>query len=164
MPLEYGRAPQGQRVKDISPKGKKERVSCISAISLSQTNTMATQSLVIEGSVNQHAFLGYLEHVLLPTIGRGSVIILDNWTIHYGDDVRELVADFGCELLYLPTYSPDLNPIENLFAKVKTFVKKAKAQNIPELMQAFCDAICKVTFTNILNSFRSCGYRIPKGL
>jgi len=164
MPLEYGRALQGQRVKDVSPKGKKERVSCISAISLSKENTMATQSLVMEGSINQHAFLGYLEHVLLPTLDRGTVIILDNWTIHYGDDVRELVADFGCELLYLPTYSPDLNPIEHLFAKVKTLVKKAKAQNIPDLIQAFCKAICKVNFSNILNSFRHCGYQIPKGL
>lgn len=164
MPLEYGRALSGQRVSDISPKGKKERVSCISAISLNKSNTMATQSLVMEGTVNQHAFLGYLEFVLLPTLEKDSVIILDNWTVHYGDAVRELVADFSCELLYLPSYSPDLNPIEHLFAKVKTFVKTAKAQSISDLVQAFCDAICTVDFSNILNSFRKCGYHLPEGL
>jgi len=73
---------------------------------------MGNQSLVVEGTVDKNAFLGYLEYVLLPTLDKDTVLVLDNWTVHYGDEVRELVQRFECELLYLPTYSPDLNPIK----------------------------------------------------
>jgi len=159
----YGRGPKGKRVFDTRPKGKdkKKRVSLISAIDLNKNNSMETQSLVVEGTVNKNAFLVYLEEILLPTLKRGSVLVMDNWTVHHGEEVRELVQDFGCELLYLPTYSPDLNPIEHLFAKVKTFIKKAKPDNVLELIQSFCDAVCTVTYQDILNSVRHCGYHIP---
>ncbi len=118
------------------------------------------QSLVVEGTVNKNAFLGYLEHVLLPTLAKGTVLVLDNWTVHHGDEVRELVERFECELLYLPTYSPDLNPIEHLFAKIKAFIKKAKPTSIQALIQSFCDAVCEVTYQQIFNSIRHCGYDI----
>jgi len=122
---------------------------------------MGNQSLVVEGTVDKNAFLGYLEYVLLPTLDKDTVLVLDNWTVHYGDEVRELVQRFECELLYLPTYSPDLNPIEHLFAKVKAFIKKAKPTSIPQLIQSFCDAVNQVTYQQILNSIRHCGYHIP---
>lgn len=121
---------------------------------------MSHQSLVVEGTVNKNAFLGYLEYVLLPNLAKGTVLVLDNWTIHHGDEVRELVQRFECELLYLPTYSPDLNPIEHLFAKVKAFIKKAKPATIQDLIQSFCNAVCTVTYEQILNSVRHCGYSI----
>jgi len=133
----------------------------MSAISLDATTPMGHQALVVEGTVNQNAFLSYLEHVLLPTLAKGSVLVMDNWTIHHGYEVRELVEQFGCELLYLPTYSPDLNPIEHLFAKIKTAIKKAKPVSINQLMQSFCDAVNAINFQDILNSVRHCGYQIP---
>ena len=159
----YGRGPKGERVFDTRPKGKdkKKRVSLISAIDLNENNTMETQSLVVEGTVNKNAFLVFLEDILLPTLKKGSVLVMDNWTVHHGEEVRDLVQDFGCELLYLPTYSPDLNPIEHLFAKVKTFIKKAKPINIQEMIECFCDAVSSVTNEHILNSVRHCGYDIP---
>jgi len=122
---------------------------------------METQSLVVEGTVNKNAFLVYLEDVLLPSLKKGSVLIMDNWTVHHGEEVKELVHDFGCELLYLPTYSPDFNPIEHLFAKVKTFIKKAKPDNIQKMIESFCNAVSTVTYQDILNSVRHCGYHIP---
>ena len=103
---EYGWAPRKERIIDARPKGKKERVSLIAAASLD--GTMAEQALVIPDTVNKNAFLCFLETTLLPTLARGSVIIMDNWRVHHGDDVRDLVEAHGCELLYLPTYSPDL--------------------------------------------------------
>jgi len=121
---------------------------------------MSHQSLVVEGTVNKNAFLGYLEYVLLPTLAKGTVLVLDNWTVHHGYEVRELVERFECELLYLPTYSPDLNPIEHLFAKVKSFIKKAKPATIHDLIQSFCDAVCEVTYQQIINSICHCGYDI----
>ena len=87
---------------------------------------------------------------------------MDNWRVHHGDDLRELAEAYGCELLYLPTYSPDLNPIEHLFAKVKAFVKALRPDTISTLVNAFCDAAETVSSENILNSFRHCGYKLVR--
>jgi len=154
----YGWAASSERVHDTRPKGKKAWVSLIAAISLD--TAMAQRALVVTDTVNQNAFLCFLETTLLPTLAEGSVLVLDNWTVHHGDDVRELVTRFGCELLYLPTYSPDLNPIEHLFAKVKAFVKALRPNTLPDLVQAFCDAVKTVSPENVLKSFLHCGYQL----
>ncbi len=90
---------------------------------------------------------------------------MDNWsakhpegTVHHGDEVRDLVNAYDCELLYLPTYSPDLNPIEHLFAKIKTFVKNLRPNTVANLIQAFCDATKTLTPENACKSFKHCGY------
>lgn len=92
---------------DTRPKGKKARVSLIAATSLG--GVMAEQALIVSDTVNQNAFLAFLETTLLPTLAEGSVLVMDNWsakhpegTVHHGDDVKELVERFHCELLYLP--------------------------------------------------------------
>lgn len=121
---------------------------------------MAEQALVITDTVNKNAFLSFLETTLLPTLPKGSVIIMDNWTVHHGEEVRELVLAYGCELLYLPTYSPDLNPIEHLFAKIKAFIKGVRPDTTDNLIQAFCEAVKLVTPENVLNAFRHCGYLV----
>lgn len=130
---------------------------------------MAEQALVITDTVNKNAFLAFLERTLLPTLAEGSLIVMDNWsakhpegTVHHGDDVRDLVASAACELLYLPTYSPDLNPIEHLFAKVKAFIKRLRPDSADTLSQAFCDAVKTVTQKNILDSFSHCGYKVEQ--
>lgn len=157
---EYGWAASAERVHDTRPKGKKERVSLVAAITLN--TAMAKQALVVTDTVNKNAFLAFLETTLLPTLPKGSVLILDNWSVHHGDDVSELVKRCGCEVLYLPTYSPDLNPIEHLFAKLKTFVKALRPDTLPDLVQAFCDAVKTVTPQNILKSFLHCGYEVEQ--
>ena len=131
---------------------------------------MAEQALVVPDTVNKNAFLCFLETTLLPTLTEGSVLVMDNWTVHHGDDVRDLVEACGCELLYLPTYSPDLvlgktapsgparNPIEHLFAKLKTFIKALRPDSIDTLVRAFCDATKTLTPENVRNSFQHCGY------
>ena len=166
----YGWAASSERVHDTSPKGKKTRVSLIAACGLG--GVMAEQALIITDTVNKNAFLAFLETTLLPTLAKGSVLVMDNWTVHHGDDVRDLVDAAGCELLYLPTYSPDLvldkaappgpvrNPIEHLFAKLKAFVKRLRPDTIDNLIQAFGDALKTVTPQNILNSVRHCGYEL----
>ena len=121
---------------------------------------MAEQSLIITDTVNQNAFLAFLEITLLPTLAKGSVLVMDNWTVHHGEEVRELAERFGCELLYLPTYSPDLNPIEHLFAKVKAFVKRLRPDSTDKLVRAFGDAVQNVTLENIIKSVRYCGYLV----
>ncbi len=123
---------------------------------------MAEQTLVVTDTVNNNAFLAFLEFVLLLTLDRGSVIIMDNWTVHYGEDVNELVERFDCELLYLPTYSPDLNPIEQLFAKLKALIKRLRPETIDNLIQAFCEAVETVTPKQVLNTFEHCGYKLEQ--
>lgn len=97
------------------------------------------------------------------------VLVLNNWhakhpegTVHYGEDGNELVERFGCERLYLPTYSPDLNPIEHLFAKLKAFVKALRPLTLAALTKAFCDAVKTVTPENVLNTFKHCGYELAQ--
>ncbi len=123
---------------------------------------MAEQALVVSDTVNKNAFLAFLETTLLPTLAKGSVIVLDNWSVHHGEELRELVAAYDCELLYLPTYSPELNPIEHLFAKLKAFIKSVRPDSPGKLIQAFCDAVKTVTPENVLNSFRHCGYQVDQ--
>ena len=135
---------------------------------------MAEQALVVPDTVNKNAFLCFLETTLLPTLARGSVIIMDNWRVHHGEDVRDLVEAHGCELLYLPTYSPDLvlgktapsgparNPIEHLFAKLKSFIKALRPDSTDKLIQAFCDAVKLVTPEQVLNTFVHCGYGLEQ--
>jgi len=147
-------------VYDTRPKGKKERVSLIAASSLD--GSMTEQALVVTDTVNQNAFLSFLATTLLPTLPQGSVIIMDNWSVHHGDEVRELALAYGCELLYLPTYSPDLNPIEHLFAKIKAFIKRLRPATTDKLIQAFCAALKTVTPENVLNAFRHCGYQVEQ--
>ena len=109
-------------------------------------------------SVDKNAFKAYLENVLLPKLEPGTTIIMDNWTVHHGNDVTELVESYGCEILYLPTYSPDFNPIEYLFSKIKAFIKKLRPSTLLELMQAFSNAAQAVTLQHIANAFKHCGY------
>ncbi len=123
---------------------------------------MVEQALIVPDTVNKNAFLSFLETVLLPTLAKGSVIVMDNWSVHHGEEVRELVEAYGCELLYLPTYSPDLNPIEHLFAKLKAFIKALRPETLDHLIQAFCDAVKTVTPENVLNTFKHCGYKLDQ--
>jgi hypothetical protein len=155
---EYGWGSSTERIIDSKPKGKKEQVSLIAAITLD--GAMAEQALVIPGTVNKNAFLAFLECTLLPTLAKGSVIVMDNWTVHHGDEIRELAEAHNCELLYLPTYSPDLNPIEHLFAKIKAFIKALRPGTTDTLVQTFCAAVKTVTPENVLNSFQHCGYDV----
>ena len=119
---------------------------------------MTEQALLISDSVNQNAFLYFLEFVLWPTLTEGSVLVMDNWSVHHGEVVRDLAERFGCELLYLPTYSPDFNPIEHLFTQLKMFVKALRPNTSDTLTAVFGEALTAVSPQNVRNSYRHCGY------
>lgn len=157
---EYAWAASHLRARDHQPKGKKQRVSLIAACSLQAD--LAEQALVMPEGVDQNAFLGYLEHCLLPKLKSGSILVLDNWTVHHGDEVRNLVEAAECELCYLPAYSPDFNPIEHLFAKIKTLVKQLRPDSVDNLITAFCQAVRTVLPKDIYNAIAHCGYHVGK--
>lgn len=97
---------------------------------------------------------------LLPNLEQGSILVLDNWTVHHGSDIKKLVDSYACQLRYLPAYSPDFNPIELVFSKIKAFVKALRPKETPTLIKAFEDALFFVKADDVKNSFRHCGYTI----
>ena len=137
---EYGRAPKGERIYQAVAGKRRERTSIISA---SQQGKLVAP-LVFQGSCNTEVVDTYLEQVLLPELPVGSVIVLDNARFHQSPTTQRLVAAAGCQLLFLPAYSPDLNPIEHLWATFKTRLRKdlATAANpflfIANMSQCYC--------------------------
>lgn len=157
MPRLHARGVGGARIYDVVAKKRKGKVSLLAAI----TNRGMTgrACLIHQGSVDSKAFIAYALHALCPTLEPGQIVILDNFTVHYNKRVRELIEARDCRLLYLPTYSPDFNPIENLFAKVKAHIRKLRPDTVHDLIEAFEDAVSFVTPTDAANAFRHCGYQ-----
>jgi transposase len=116
-------------------------------------------SLVVEGSTNAMVFQTYLEDVLLPTLKRGQIIVMDNLSAHKGEKVKALIEAKGCELIYLPPYSPDFNPIEGAFSKLKSYLRAACARSQDTLMEVIGEALSTITASDALGFFEHCGYR-----
>ena len=112
------------------------------------------------GSTTREVFEAYVERVLLLALKPGQVIVMDNLSAHKGSRVRELIEARGCELLFLPPYSPDLNPIEEAFAKVKALLRRAGARKREILTEAMGQALEAVTVRDAHGFFEHCGYRI----
>lgn len=156
MPRLYGWAKTDKRVEDKVTKSRKGKISLIAAITPKGIDN--GQCLHFDGAVNGKAFTTYLKDVLLPNLKPGKIIFMDNYTIHHVKEVRSLIEQHGSYLIYLPTYSPDFNPIEHVFSKIKAHLKKVRAQTITALRDAFAQAIASITKDDVLNCFRHCGY------
>jgi transposase len=117
----YGRAPKGERARDSVPRNRGKNTTLIAALSLEGI----AASMIIEGSANAAAFETYVEHVLVPNLQRGQIVVMDNLRAHKGARVQQLLEERGCHLLFLPAYSPDFSPIEETFSKVKAFLRRA---------------------------------------
>lgn len=115
--------------------------------------------LVFEGALDAAAFRALLSRVLLPRLRAGDMLVMDNLAVHKTRAARELIAGAGVRPLDLPPYSPDLNPIENVFAKVKAAVRAAAAGIVPKLLDAFCRAVRDVIPADCRGCFRACGIR-----
>src|SRR5215210_7853732 len=115
--------------------------------------------LAVEGSTTREVFEAYLEHILAPALRRGQVVVMDNLSSHKGGRVREIVEGRGCELIYLPPYSPDFNPIEQAFSKVKALMRRAEARTRAALIEAMGQALWAVTAQDTRGFFDHCGYR-----
>ena len=117
-------------------------------------------SLTVEGATTSVVFETYVEQVLAPTLRKGQVVVMDNLSAHKGERVRELIEGRGCEVLYLPSYSPDFNPIEEAFSKIKGLLRKAEARTREALVEAIGAAISAVTSTDARGFFEHRGYRM----
>jgi transposase len=116
-------------------------------------------SLTVEGATTAAVFETYVERVLSPMLRPGQVVVMDNLTAHKGERVKELIEERGCELLYLPPYSPDFNPIEEAFAKIKGILRKAEARSRQALIETIGQAISAISARDAQGFFEHCGYR-----
>lgn len=151
------RAPKGQRARGsiVSKRGK--NVTLITDLSLRGLG----ESILIEGAANGDLFQAYVEHILVPTLKPGEIVIMDNLSIHTGKKVRALIEAQGCELLFLPAYSPDFSPIEEAFSKIKSVLRTLGARTHEALQDALASAMTTVTPHDASGWFRHCGYCVP---
>ena len=156
MTRRYGRAPHGERVREGAPGGHWRMLTLLGAITLD--GLLAT--MTIESPTDGEVFLAYLEQVLCPSLRPGQIVVMDNLSAHKNPQVRSLIEQAGAQLLYLPPYSPDFNPIEQCWAKIKECLRTAKARLLDALDQAIATAIATITPENSAAWFHHCGYRI----
>ena len=116
-------------------------------------------TLAVEGVTDRKVFEAYVEGVLAPSLRRGQIVVMDNLSAHKGERIKELIEERGCKLLYLPPYSPDLNPIEEAFSKIKGILRKAEARSREALVEAMGKALDAITRRDARGFFEHCGYR-----
>ena len=151
----YARAPRGQRAYGKVPRNRGKNTTLIAAITLEGG---MGESVAIEGATDAEVFEAYVEHFLAPSLKAGQVVVLDRLGAHRTQRVRELIEATGAELLYLPSYSPDLNPIEEAFSKIKGIVRKAGARTREALVEAIDRALAAVTSEDAAGWFAHAGY------
>jgi transposase len=152
----YGWSRKGERAYQKAPRNWGKNITLISSIG--KEKGMGA-SLVVEGSTNGTVFQTYLEDVLCPTLERGQVVVMDNLSAHKGERVRELIEGKGCQLIYLPPYSADFNPIEGAFSKLKSYLRGACARSQDTLMEIIGEALSTISTSDALGYFEHCGYR-----
>jgi transposase len=150
----YGYSPRGQRTFFKIPRNRGPNTILLSSMSLAGMGP----SMAIEGSTTKEVFEAYVEHLLDPTLRKGQVVIMDNLSAHKGERVRKLIEDGGCKLLYLPPYSPDLNPIEEAFSKIKRLLRVFGARTKEALVEAIGKALNRVGARDARGFFTHCGY------
>ena len=152
----YGRAAPGQRVLEQVPGDPGGNVSTIGAMSLDGLRT----GLSVPGAIDGETMLFFVEALLVPTLKRGDIVVMDNNPIHKLDDIEDTIEAAGAWVLFLPTYSPDLNPIELCWSKVKSRLRALKPRTLEDLLAALTDAFASITPHDILGWFHHCGYGV----
>jgi transposase len=154
MARRHGRAPRGARLRCSVPHGHWKTTTFIGGLRLSGM----TAPMVLDGPMTGAWFLAYVEQVLVPTLRPGDIVILDNLPAHKNAAARRAIEAAGAKLLFLPPYSPDLNPIENAFSKLKALLRKAAARTVQQLWKAIARAIDAFTPNECANYFAAAGY------
>ena len=150
----YARAPRGQRAYGSAPRNWGKNTTLIAGLTLSGIQA----PFVLEGAVDTLAFETYVEHVLAPSLRPGQVVVLDNVSVHKGERVRQAIEARGCQVLFLPTYSPDLTPIEEAFSKLKAWLRRLGARTSEALVEAIAEALKQITVQDAQGWVWHCGY------
>jgi transposase len=150
----YGRTTKGTRLVDTVPGGHWRTTTIVSAI---RTGGVAT-AMVIPGAIDAVVFRGFVEHFLVPVLRRGDIVVMDNLSSHKVSGVREAIEGVGAEVWYLPPYSPDFNPIEQAWSKVKSVLRSMTPKTARRLYRAVGNALQRITRQECQNYFANCGY------
>jgi transposase len=153
----YARAPRGQRAYGYVPRNHTRNTTLVAALTLAGLDA----PMVLAGAMDREAFVAWLRHILVPTLSAGQVVVMDNLNVHKGGQVRAIIEAHGCQLVYLPAYSPDFSPIEGAYSKVKARVRRAGKRRQDELEGAIGAAVVAVTARDAAGWFAHCGYRLP---
>jgi transposase len=152
----YARAPKGERAYAKAPRNWGKNVTLISSITLEEG---MGPSMSIEGSSDTESFGLYMRDILAPRLKAGQIVLMDNLSVHKGKWVRELIEEKGCQLWLLPSYSPDMNPIEEAFSKVKNLIRKAKARTLEALFTVTARSLRAASEEDARGFFEACGYK-----
>jgi transposase len=152
----YAWSKRGARARCSVPRNRGPNTTLLASMTLEGMGPC----LAVEGATTAAVFEAYIEKVLVPSLRCGQVVVMDNLSAHKGERIRELLESAGCELLYLPPYSPDFSPIEGAFSKLKGLLRKAEARRSREaLVEAMSKALDAVTAREARRFFEHCGYR-----
>lgn len=154
MSRRYARSPRGKRAAGHAPLNYGKNLTIVAALGIDGV----TAAMTIQGAINGAAFIAYVEQVLAPTLKPGQIVIMDNLSSHKVDGVRQAIEACGAELVYLPRYSPDMNPIEKCWSKIKTALRRVAARTQEALEQALVDALNSIRPSDARGWFRHCGY------
>lgn len=152
-----GRAPRGERVVGAVPRNHGANITCL--VAMSPTGMHAP--CVFEGAVTSDLFVRWLRRWLVPTLRWGTTVVLDNLSVHRHADVRTVLEEAGCQLVYLPAYSPDFNPIEQAFSKLKAHLRAVGARAFDPLVDAIGDGLERITTSDIAGFYRHGGFDLP---
>jgi transposase len=152
-----GRCPRGERLVDSAPAGLWQTSTLVAAIGLDGV----VAPMVVNGPFNGESFAQYVESSLVPELEPGMIVVMDNLPVHKSKRVADAIAAAGCTLVFLPPYSPDYNPIENMWSKVKALLRAAAARTFQAVVDATGDALRAITPEDCDGYFRHCGYDAP---
>jgi transposase len=154
----YARAPKGERARGSVPRNRGKNITLIAALSLEGMGA----AMILEGSANATAFELYVEQVLAPSLQAGQILVMDNLQAHKSALARAAIEARGCQVLFLPAYSPDFSPIEEAFSKLKTALRRAGARTREALEEAIAQALLTITAQDAQGWFQHCGYPSPE--
>ena len=154
MTRTHGRCAKGKRLVAKAPRGRWRTLTFLAALRSDQI----TAPCVFDGPINGRSFLAYVEQLLVPTLKAGDIVVMDNLGSHKGRAVRRAIRNAGAKLFFLPPYSPDLNPIEQVFAKLKTLLRKAAERTVEATWRRIGSLLAHFTPTECANYLANAGY------
>jgi transposase len=150
----YGRAPRAERCHGAAPRNYRENLTLFASLSLAGIST----AMLLDGAADRASFLVYIEQILVPTLRPGQRVLIDNLSVHKHPPIRAAIEAAGCRVIFLPSYSPDFNPIELAFSKIKAYLRRVGVSTQAALEAAMAEAIDTITAADATGYFRHCGY------
>jgi transposase len=155
----YSRARVGERAVGKAPRNQGKNLTVCGAVALDGVRAM----MAYEGGTTREAFLHFVRKALVPALRKGDVVVMDNLKTHYCEGVREAIEARGASVLYLPPYSPELNPIEHTWSKLKALLRRIEARTLRDLAAALAQSTTKILKSDLLGWFSHCGYEAQRG-